>query len=342
MDPYHNLHSGSNLSTLTETHGIVYRKNKGSYDIRSAGQTITCTLATSLWKELAGQYSTRASRPQKNAQALEMDPIAVGDAVRIVEEADGQGKIVELLPRENRFSRRSPVPMPGAHAFEQVIAANVGQIVPVFAAANPAPHWNMLDRYLVAAESFNLPALICITKLDLVKDGRDVTDADLQAIVDEYRAIGYTVQLVSAQTGEGLAEIKDALTGRVSVFLGKSGVGKTSLLNAIQPGLGQRVCAVSDYNGKGRHTTTYQEMFPLDFGGAVVDTPGVREFGLWDVEGEDLALFFPEMRPYLGRCKFGADCRHDEEPGCAVRKAVMAGQISPRRYQSYMRLQEGD
>ncbi len=342
MDPYINLHSSSDFSITTEMQGIVYRKNKGSYDIRSGDRTIACTLTTAVWRELASQYSTRGSRTGKNIQALEVDPIAVGDAVSFIEEEDGAGKITEVLPRHNRLSRRSPVPMPGAHAFEQVIVANVGQVIPVFAAANPTPHWNMLDRYLVAAESFNLPVLICITKLDLAQDQNGVTEASLQSIVDEYRAIGYPVLLVSSQTGQGIAEFKTALTGRVSVFLGKSGVGKTSLLNAIQPDLGMRVSAVSQRTGKGRHTTTYHEMFPLDSGGAVVDTPGVREFGLWDVEEEDLALFFPEIRPYLGRCKFGLDCRHDDEPDCAVRKAVMAGQISPRRYQSYMRLQEGD
>jgi ribosome biogenesis GTPase len=116
-------------------------------------------------------------------------------------------------------------------------------------------------------------------------------------------------------------------------------VGKSSLLNALEPGLGLRVSAVSEYTGKGRHTTTHLEMFMLEYGGAIIDTPGVREFGLWDVAEDDLALFYPEMRPYVGRCRFGLDCRHDEEPGCAIRKAVMDGQISPRRYQSYLRLQ---
>jgi ribosome biogenesis GTPase len=202
----------------------------------------------------------------------------------------------------------------------------------------------MLDRYLVSAEAAGLPALVCITKLDLVQEPGGGADNDIAAEVDVYRRAGYPVVLVSARTGQGLDELRAALRGRISVFLGKSGVGKTSLLNALEPGLGLRVNAVSQVTGKGKHTTTHLEMFPLDLEGtgrteaAIVDTPGVREFGLWDVDETDLALFFPELRPYLGHCRFGLDCSHDEEPGCAVRKAVVGGEISPRRYQSYLRL----
>jgi len=153
------------------------------------------------------------------------------------------------------------------------------------------------------------------------------------------RRIGYPVLLVSATTGEGIPELKQALQGKQSVMVGKSGVGKTSLLNAIQPGLGLRVKAVSDGElGKGRHTTTHLEMFELEFGGALVDTPGIREFGLWNIPAEELAYLFPEMADHIGRCKFGLSCRHDQEPGCAIRKAVMAETISPYRYQSYMNL----
>ncbi|MRR10443.1 ribosome small subunit-dependent GTPase A, partial [bacterium] len=129
-----------------------------------------------------------------------------------------------------------------------------------------------------------------------------------------------------------------ALRGRRSLLLGKSGVGKTSLLNALEPGLGLRVQATNQVTGKGRHTTTAATLFPLALGGAIIDTPGIREFGLWDVDADDLAYLFPEMRPHLGHCRFGLDCRHAEEPGCAVRKAVTAGLVSPYRYQSYLKL----
>jgi ribosome biogenesis GTPase len=230
--------------------------------------------------------------------------------------------------------------MPTAHPYEQVIVANVDQVVPVIAAASPAPKWALLDRYLVSAEAAGIPALVCITKCDLAQDMHGRHDETLQEAVETYRRIGYPVVLVSALRAFGLDELRQALHGRLSVLVGKSGVGKTSLLNALQPGLGLRVKEVSQATGKGRHATTHLEMFPLEDGGAIVDTPGMREYGLWDVDGGDLALFFPEMRPFLGHCKFGLDCRHDEEPGCAIRKAVLAEQVSPLRYQSYLRLRE--
>jgi ribosome biogenesis GTPase len=262
----------------------------------------------------------------------QVDPLAIGDEVRYLEAGDGTGMITEILPRRNKLSRQATVP--GEHAFEQIIVANADQVIPVFAAASPTPKWGLLDRYLVAAEAAGLPALICITKLDLADKNPELAET-----LAEYRRIGYRVQLVSTLSGEGLSELKEALAGRISVLVGKSGVGKTSLLNALQPGLGQRVKTVSQgKQGKGMHTTTHLEMFPLEGGGAIVDTPGIRELSLWKVAGSDLALYFPEMRPLVGKCKFGLGCHHDEEPGCAIRKAVMSGSLSPYRYQSYLKL----
>ena len=320
-------------NTNINDQGVVFKKMIGTYSVYAGERTIQCSLSTRL---CTGDADT-THPPARHAHA---DPLAVGDVVRFVERGDGAGQIVEVLPRRNRLARRSAVPMPGAHAFEQVIAANVDQVVPVFAAANPAPHWNMLDRYLVSAEAYELPALICITKLDLVQTAGSSDDRSLREAVEEYRKIGYPVILTSALTGEGIEELRLALKGRLSVLVGKSGVGKTFLLNTLQSGLGLRVNAVNQVTGKGRHTTTNQEMVRLEMGGAVVDTPGEREFGLWDVQADELALLFLEMRPLVGRCRFGLDCRHDEEPGCAIRKAVMSGTISPHRYQSYLRLCE--
>jgi ribosome biogenesis GTPase len=249
-----------------------------------------------------------------------------------VEAGDGRGVIVEVLPRDSKLSR--PAPVPGQRVFEQVIVSNADLILPVFAVASPTPKWGLLDRYLVSAEAAEIPVLIVINKLDLAWK-----NPAFEEEIEVYRHIGYPVLLVSAATGEGIAELKQALQGKQSVMVGKSGVGKTSLLNAIQPGLGLRVKTVGQGElGKGRHTTTYLEMFELEFGGALVDTPGIREFGIWNVAAEELAYLFPEMAEYVGHCKFGLSCRHDQEPGCAIRKAVMAEAISPYRYQSYMNL----
>jgi len=200
---------------------------------------------------------------------------------------------------------------------------------------------DLLDRYLVSAESLDLPSLICITKLDLVTDDHDISTG-----VEMYRRIGYQVILTSAVSGEGMAEPGAALGGKVSVLVGKSGVGKTSLLNAIHHGLGLRVNAVSAQTGKGKHTTSNLELIPLSEDGhgpgrGVIDTPGIREFGLWNVDSGDLAQMFPEMRSYVGTCRFDMDCQHDKEPGCAIRRAVAAGDVSQERYESLMKLRAG-
>ena len=302
------------LNITDPHHGVITKKIASAYLVQTVNGDLTCTLAQRVKRQSDG------------------DPAAIGDLVCWSEAA----QITAILPRRNQLSRRSAVPMPSAHAHEQVIAANVDQIIPVFAAASPRLAWPLLDRYLVSAESSEIPATVCIAKMDLVA-GRPEGE-EIEAVAAEYRAIGYKVILTSVVSGRGMEEFKAALQGRLSVFVGKSGVGKTSLLNAIEPGLGLRVQETSHVTGKGRHTTTHLEMFALGFGGAIIDTPGIREFGLWDVEEDDLALFFPEMRPYIGACKFGRDCRHDQEPGCAIRRAVNEGQVSPYRYESYLKL----
>lgn len=317
--------------------GVVIKKSMAGYQVHLGDRSISCRLSPRLFPP-AGVEPGRKGFEQGTAG--HPDSVVVGDVVRVVELSQDAAQIVEILPRHNHLARRAVASRPGAHAGEQVIAANLDQVVLVFAVANPALRWRLLDRYLVAAEAAGLLALVCITKLDLAQKVGDLIDPAFGDKVREYRRIGYQVMLVSARTGDHLAELKTELQGRTSLLLGKSGVGKTTLLNALQPGLGLRVNQVSRATGKGRHTTTHLEMFPFTFGGAVIDTPGTREFGLWDIEGQDLAYFFPEMRPFIGRCKFGLDCQHDEEPGCAIRQAVMAGQISPTRYQSYMLLKD--
>lgn len=296
--------------------GFVTKKSTNVYHIQDGENSLACALSMRLKRESDG------------------DPVAIGDVVRWNE----AGQLTEVLPRRNQLARRAAKPMPGSYAHEQVIAANLDQVIPVFAAANPKPAWNLLDRYLVSAESAEIPALVVLTKFDLV-DGKPES-AEILSIAAEYRSIGYEVIVTSAVTGLGLEQLRAALSNRLSVFVGKSGVGKSSLLNALEPGLGLKVQQTSQLTGKGRHTTTHLEMFPLAAGGAIIDTPGIREFGLWDVESDDLALFFPEMRPFVGACKFGLGCSHDQEPGCAIRRAVNAGEISPYRYQSYLKLRD--
>jgi ribosome biogenesis GTPase len=317
--------------------GVVFRKTLGRYTVRANGRELDCVLSSLLRKQLIYPTADPTSLRHNVREVREVehiDPVAIGDHVRFFDVGDGTGLINAVLPRRSALSR--PATIPGQRVFEQVIVSNVDQVIPVFATANPTPKWALLDRYLVSAEASGLPALIVVTKLDLAGQNRRLA-ADLEI----YRRIGYMIYMVSAVTGDGLEELKGALAGRTSVLIGKSGVGKTSLLNAIQPGLGLRVREVSRGElGKGRHTTTHLEMFGLDMGGALVDTPGMREFGLWDVSGEDLALYFPEMAGYVGQCKFGLSCRHDGEPGCAIRKAVMAEKISPYRYKSYLNLRE--
>jgi len=305
----------TNVHHATSNSGVVIRKTRGAYLIGSESDCIEGTLSNRLKNE------------------SDSHPVAVGDVVIWNEAA----QITEVLPRRNWLSRRGAVPMPGGYAQEQVLVANVDRVIPVFAAANPRPAWNLLDRFLVSAESSEIPALICLTKMDLVEGSQQ---REIEAVASEYSTIGYEIVLTSTTSGRGLGDLKARLQGRLSALVGKSGVGKTSLLNAVEPGLGLRVQSTSKSTGKGRHTTSTSEIFALALGGAIVDTPGIREFGLWDVAEDDLAWFFPEMRPFLGRCKFRLDCRHDEEPGCAIRKAVVDGLISPYRYQSYLKLRE--
>jgi ribosome biogenesis GTPase len=340
--------------------GLVFRKMQGEYGVETESGTVTCELSNALRKELIYHTSQACTHPPSDARGCprcrprgshrsvvevadirDVDPVAIGDVVRYSPADDPtRGLIVEVLPRRNTLMRRAS----GPKRMRQVIAANLDQLLAVVAAARPQPSWNLLDRYLVVAEECGLIARVVITKIDLV-DPSDLTEA-----LDDYRRIGYAVLLTSAETGEGVPELRAVLADRVSVFAGKSGVGKTTLLNTLQPGLGQRVREVSQAgpaSGKGRHTTSHVELFRLAGGGAIVDTPGMREFGLWDTtsdrqrrehEDEDVALFFPELRPLVGLCRFGLDCSHAHEPRCAIREAVANGDVSERRYESYLRL----
>lgn len=314
---------------------MVYKKSLGTYFVHTPDGSVTCSISNRLRKELIYPIADRSSiihhRVQEVRDIRQIDPVAIGDCVRFLYADEGStGVITEVLPRRNKLARSAA----GKKELEQVIAANIDQIVMVFAAARPEPKWNLLDRYLVTAEAAEIPALICLTKLDLIDDGA------FEDELGEYQALGYRIIRTSIVDQRGIDDLRDSLRGKTSVLIGKSGVGKTSLLNAVQPGLGLRVGEVSQRLNKGKHTTTQLEMIGLDTGGGIIDTPGMREFEAWQLDDGDLALMFPEMRSLVGSCRFGLDCTHTREPGCAIVQAVAQGRVSERRYHSYVRMLE--
>jgi len=258
------------------------------------------------------------------------DLVALGDRVLVRPLADGTGLIEQVEPRQRVLSRRAPV---GER--EQVIVANPDQALLIFACADPPLNRRMLDRMLVAAEREDLPARICLNKVDLDEAGA------CSAAVEVYRTIGYPVHLTSAKTGQGVAELRQALQDRISVFAGPSGVGKSSLLNAIQPGLALRTAEVRQHTRKGAHTTVDLKLVRLEAGGYIADTPGMKAFALWDIEPEELDAYFPEIRDRVAGCAF-SDCTHLHEPGCAVLAAVEAGELDAGRYDSYRRMRLGE
>ncbi len=265
----------------------------------------------------------------KKEKQTAVDPVAAGDWVEIVWCPDGTGTIEAIEARRTRFSR----PSPGRPHLEQVIVANATQLVVIQAAREPAVKETSIDRYLVSAGVGGLRAIICVNKMDMDRGKR------AGEVIDLYRSLGYDVFPTVAVTGDGVSELKTALAGETSVFAGPSGVGKSTLLNRILPGLDLRVQEVSRKWSKGKHTTSETAIFELDGGGWVVDTPGLRELGLWGVDETELGLYFCEFEAFMEDCRFSS-CTHSHEPGCGVMEAVDAGRISPIRYDSYRRILE--
>jgi ribosome biogenesis GTPase len=252
----------------------------------------------------------------------------VGDRVRLIVESGRPSAITEVLPRESALGRVR------SRGTAQTITANLDQVVVVFATVEPIFDANFCDRFLIAAEAAGVTAALVLNKLDLGVP-RLVRDA-----CDAYVRIGYHFVETSAETGSGLDELADVLRGRVSAFVGPSGVGKSALLNRLAPGAKLRVGPVSSATGMGRHTTSVAQLVPLPFGGHLADTPGIKTLAFLDVDSEVLDDCFPEFRAYLGGCRF-RNCSHAHEPECAVREAWSKGAIDERRYRSYCRLREG-
>ena len=292
--------------------GLIIKAQSGFFTVETGQGLIVCQLRGKL----------------KKGRALG-DIAALGDQVRITILPDGSGAIEEVEERERAIVRLDPRPQ---GEYQQVLLANPDQAVFVFACAHPSPRLKMLDRYLVIAEKQRVPAWIVANKIDLVEDPK--------AIFGLYETIGYRVLYTSTKLQVGLEELKSILTGRLSALAGPSGVGKSSLLNAIQPGLGLAVSEISTAMNKGKHTTVTRQMFRVEGGGYVADTPGWKSLALWDTEPEEVDAYFPELRELVQHCQF-SDCTHTHEPGCAVQVALNEGKIHPERYQSYLRLRAG-
>ena len=305
--------------------GRVIRARTSFYDVQDGGTILRC------------QLRGRVKRAQRSAKGRQIyaDPVAVGDEVVVTPLDNEEGVIEEILPRRTKFSRRYPGKR---DAIEQIVVANADQVVIVLSTRLPDFNLRFLDRFLILAEVGEMAAVVCLNKIDLIDSAER---RELRSILSAYEQLGYPVIFTSINHSESIQAFRDALRDRFSVVVGASGVGKSSLLNAVQPGLGLRVGEVGLKTGKGRHTTTLVELFSLEFGGEVTDTPGIREVSLWGVDTENLDLYFPEMEPYLGECKY-TDCIHVSEPRCAITEAVNTGKISDVRYQSYISLKNDE
>ncbi len=311
--------------------GLVLSGTGGVWRVHlSDGTIVEASLRGRVKKSNAGRRADGSLRRDTIASAAETLKLAVGDRVVLEKEQDAEAfAIGEILPRRSRLARR----VPGGGQGERIVAANVDQVLIVFAAANPEPHPRMLDRFLVIAEANQLAARIVINKIELV-GGVDVA----RPRWIDYERAGYPVHYTSVKKREGLDELRDSLAGVVTVLTGPSGVGKSSLLNAMFPGLELRVGEISESVNKGRHTTVGGYVHPLPGAdGYVVDTPGLREVGMWLLSPSELDACFPEIRTRSDACRF-ADCTHQHEPECAVRDAVSRGDISTARYESYLKL----
>jgi len=300
------------LTNENMQHGLIIKAQSGFFTVETGSGFIVCQLRGKL----------------KRGRAMG-DLAALGDKVHITIGVDGSGAIEEVEERKQAIVRLDPRPQ---GQYQQVLLANADQAVFVFACAHPNPKLRMLDRFLVVAEKQKVPAVIVANKIDLSEDAKNIFRL--------YEPLGYRVIYTSTKTGAGVDELHDTLKNKISALAGPSGVGKSSLLNQIQPGLGLAVNELSKVMDKGRHTTVTRQMFPLVDGGYVADTPGWKSLALWDTEAEEIEAYFPELRDLVQNCQF-SDCSHTHETKCAVLDAVKAGRVHPERFESFLRLRAG-
>lgn len=294
--------------------GLVIRNTGSSYEVLTDdARTVAC--------KIKGRFRLKGIRTT--------NPVAVGDHVVISENPDSSAYITDILPRKNYIIRRASNLSKEAH----IIAANLDQVMLIATLAYPVTSTTFIDRFLSTAEAYRVPATIVINKVDLLQS--DEERELLEAVTYLYRSIGYNVIHTSATTGQGLDILSDALKGKITLLSGNSGVGKSSLINNIIPGLSLRTAEISQTHLTGMHTTTFSEMFPLPYEGWIIDTPGVKGFGTIDYDKYEVAHFFPEIFAESAGCRYG-NCTHTHEPGCAVLRAVDDNRIAASRYASYL------
>lgn len=299
--------------------GLVY-KSTGSWYVVRDEKGDTCNARMKGVYKLEGITST--------------NPIAVGDEVEIEmeNELEKSAMITEIHDRKNYIARQSP----SHRMHHHIVAANLDQSLLVVTLRDPKTSQGFMDRFLVSCEAFHVPAIILFNKADIYRTKEMAKFEEMKAM---YESIGYKVILASTQTGQGMEELKGLLRDKVTLFSGHSGVGKSSLINLLIPEKNLKTQDVSEWSGKGLHTTTFAEMFDLPDGGKIIDTPGVREFGIVQIEKKELSHYFPEMRALINDCQFN-NCMHLNEPGCAVKEAVNEGTVSVDRYVSYATILE--
>lgn len=295
--------------------GLVVRSQSGFYLVKTDDGLLTCQLR---------------GRMKKGPRLGDM--VSIGDWVEVTLGKGGSGVIEAVEPRKRLLSRSDPTPR---GEYQQIIIANPDLAVFVFACAEPAPRYGMLDRFLVIAEKQSIPAMIVANKTDLV--GME----EAKRLFSHYPSLGYPVIYTSATLHSGIDELRSRLSGKISVFAGPSGVGKSSLLNILLPNLDISTAHVSQASNTGKHTTVVREMYANPDGGYIADTPGLRTLAFWDIQLEELDGFFPEFRQLVAQCRF-SDCTHDHEPGCAVKAAVARGEVHPARYRSYLSIRMGE